>query len=76
MTETRRSTRVHSGLEGPDSLELARQARQNSRASFLAAVDSGVEMRKVTESIAEHVRLNHFGDGLEKAMRLRKADGR
>lgn len=49
----------------PDPMEQAKAARAHSKAGFLAAVDMGAEVRRVTGSLHEHARRNHFGEGLE-----------
>ena len=58
----------------PDPLEQARAAQEHARKGFLAAVDMGAEVRRVTERLAEHNRRNHFGEGLELAMRRRRSE--
>lgn len=51
-----------------DPLALAQAARLHSRNTFLDAVDMGAEVRRVTESLQERIKRNHFGEGLERAM--------
>jgi hypothetical protein len=54
---------------GPDPMEQAKSAREHSKAGFLAAVDMGAEVRRVADSLHEHARRNHFGEGLESVFR-------
>lgn len=45
----------------PGLLE-ARAARRESTDGLLSAIEQGREVRRVVENVANHGRLNHFGD--------------
>lgn len=57
---------------GVDSLELARKARVNARNNFISAVELGQQVRDVTDQLHQHIRENHFGEGLDRAWRKRR----
>lgn len=56
----------------PDPIIEARKAREHSRTQFLHAVDAGVEVRRVTSSLENHARQNHWGEGLQRLWEMGK----
>lgn len=50
-----------------DGALAAREAREKSRRGLLSAIDSGAEVRQVTERIHEHGRRNGFTEAVRRA---------
>ena len=55
------------------SYQMAKKAREHSRAALLTTIETGEELRKETESIREHSRRNHYGEELEAIIRRMKS---